>query len=160
MIRNYKESDWGQVKQIYDLSKPDEMKNIVDPDLIIPLDKDEKMLRYFKESIIWVYENENQITGFIGLKGNVISWLFVHPDNRRQGIARKLLTKLINEYTYPLKLNVAKSNRAAISLYLNMGFKVFEEFEGKMYGQKIPAVRMISNSSAEPAVSQDRYRAR
>jgi GNAT superfamily N-acetyltransferase len=158
MIRYYKESDWDQVRQIYDLSKPDEMKDIVDPDLIIPLDEDQKMLRYFIESKIWVYENKNHLTGFIGLKGNVISWLFVHPDNRRQGIAMKLLTKLINECNHPLKLNMVKSNRAAMSLYLDMGFSVSEEFEGEMYGRKIPAVRMIRDSGAEPCVSPDRYR--
>ena len=146
MIRNYKKSDWEQVRQIYDLSKPDEMKDIVGPDLIIPLDEDEKMLQYFIESKIWVYENNGHIIGFIGLKENVVSWLFVHPDKRRQGIARKLLTKLINECNHPLKLNMVKSNRAAMSLYLDLGFTVSEEFQGEMYGQKIPAVRLIRNS--------------
>lgn len=160
MIRNYIESDWEKVKQIYDLSKPDEMKGIVDPNEVVSLDKDEKMLQYFKESTIWVYEKEYQLAGFIGLKRNVISWLFVHPDNRRQGIARNLLTRLINECNHPLTLNIVKSNRAAMSLYLKMGFNVSAEFDGEMYGQKIQAVRMIRNISAEPVVSTDRYRAR
>jgi ribosomal protein S18 acetylase RimI-like enzyme len=150
LIRIYKESDWRQVSKIYDLSKPDEMNGLVNSDLITPLSKDDKMFRYFKESRIWVYENEHKIKGFIGLKEDVISWLFVHPKHRRRGIARKLLTKIIEECNDSLKLNVAKSNRAALSLYLNFGFDVYEEFEGRMYGEKIPAVRMKRNKNAEP----------
>lgn len=149
-IRNYIESDWGQVCEIYDLSKPDEMVGLVDSDLIIPLAKDDKMLRYFKESKIWVYENDNQIKGFIGLNRNVVSWLFVHPKYRRQGIAKKLLTKLTEECNDTLKLNVTKNNHAALSLYLSFGFNVYEELEGKMYGKNITAVRMKRNKNAEP----------
>ena len=155
IIRCYTESDWSQVREIYDLSKPDEIGDLVDSASIIPLAQDEQMYRYFIESSIWVYEMEQNISGFIGLKGNVISWLFVHPDYRRQGIARKLLIKLIEEHNVSLKLNLVKNNSAAMSLYLNLGFKVFEEFEGNMYGQKIPAVRMKLNKSTEPALKRD-----
>jgi GNAT superfamily N-acetyltransferase len=156
IIRKYNESDWIHIREIYDLSKPDEMNGIVEPDKIIPLAQDDKMLKYFYESKIWIYEKDHRLSGFIGLKGNVISWLFVHSDSRRRGIARKLLIKLIDESNDCLMLNVAKSNRAAISLYLDLGFKVFEEFEGKMYGHKIPAVRMKRNKNTEPFVSPDR----
>lgn len=156
IIRKYKESDWVHVRNIYDLSKPDEMNGIVESDKIIPLAQDEKMLQYFNESKIWVYEKDHQLSGFIGLKGNVISWLFEHPDSRRRGIARKLLVKLIDENNDCLMLNIVKSNHAAMSLYLNFGFKVFEEFEGRMYGHKIPGVRMKRNKSAEPVISADR----
>ena len=72
IIRNYNESDWEQVSKIYDLSKPDEMGGLVNSALITPLAQDDKMLRYFNESIIWVYEDEHKIFGFIGLKENVI----------------------------------------------------------------------------------------
>lgn len=150
-IRSYKESDWRQVSKIYDLSKPDEMNGLVKPELIVPLAEDDKMLSYFKESRIWVYESGQQIYGFIGLKGDVVSWLFVHPEYRRQGIARKLLTNIIEKSNKFLSLNVAKSNYAALSLYLSFGFEVYEEFEGKMFGQKIKAVRMRRNKNTEPA---------
>ncbi len=153
IIRNYnKSSDWEQVSKIYDLSKPDEMVGLVNSALIIPLAQDDKMLCYFNESIIWVYEDEHKIFGFIGLKENVISWLFVHPDFRRKGVARKLITKLTEEHNHALKLNIVKNNHAAMSLYLDLGFKAFEEFVGKMYGQAIPAVRMKLSKSAKPVI--------
>jgi hypothetical protein len=56
LIRKYTESDWRQVSELYDLSKPDEMNGIVISDLIVPLVKDDKMRRYFKESRILVYQ--------------------------------------------------------------------------------------------------------
>ncbi|MCG8306247.1 MAG: GNAT family N-acetyltransferase [Cytophagales bacterium] len=124
------------------------MDGIVESDQILPLAQDEKMLQYFNESRIWVYENDLQLSGFTGLKGDFISWLFVHPDFRRRGIARKLLLKLIGENNNCLMLSIVKSNHAAMSLYLDLGFRVFEEFEGRMYGYKIPAVRMKRNKGA------------
>ena len=103
MIRAYVDTDWEQVREIYDLSKPDELKNIVDADTITPLSKDDQMLPYFNESEIMVYEEEVNILGFIGRKGNVVSWLFVHPDHRRKGIGRRLLKDLIRTWKGPLR---------------------------------------------------------
>ena len=156
IIRKYKKSDWVHVCDIYDLSKPDEMNGIVGANQIIPLSRDEKMIQYFYESKVWVYEKDDHLLGFIGLKGDFISWLFVHPENRRRGIARQLLSKLIKENNNCLMLSIVKSNQAAMSLYLDSGFKVFEEFDGKMYGYNIPAIRMKRNKGAEPFVSPDR----
>ncbi len=142
MIREYRDADWSQVAAIYDLSKPDELKGIVAPDDIIPLAQDGGMLRYFFESQILVYEDQGIIQGFIGRKKEVVSWLFVHPDHRRKGIARCLLNKLLEIWPGPLKLNAAKSNQIAIALYASLGFEVVEEFEGSMYEKVIPVVRM------------------
>ncbi len=142
MIRVYKDSDWPQIVTIYDLSKPEEMKAIVDTGDIIPLVQDSHMLRYFFSSHIWVYEDEEKILGFAGRKKNIISWLFVHPNYRNKGIGRNLLNAVIKSWEGSLILNVTKDNTVAIALYSSAGFHIFEEFEGNMYGKKIPAVRM------------------
>ncbi len=142
MIRAYEENDWDQISAIYDLAKPDEMKGIIDPDAIIPLAQDNQMLRYFFDSEIMVYEKKGQILGFVGRKKDVVSWLFVHPNHRRKGVARSLLNKLIMTYRETLKLNLTKRNQSALTLYESLGFEQFDEFEGNMYGHPIPAVRM------------------
>jgi ribosomal protein S18 acetylase RimI-like enzyme len=142
MIRAYSESDWDQVSAIYDLAKPDEMEGIVDADAITPLAEDGRMLRYFFDSKIWVCEDNGCILGFIGQKGDLVSWLFVHPDHRRKGIAGRLLNELIRAHQGPLRLNLAKSNRPAMALYTSLGFEISEEFEGNMYGCAVPAVSM------------------
>lgn len=73
----------------------------------------------------------DQVTGYI------ISWMMydeihilnvaVHPDFRRKGIARKLLSDVI-EYFYPrgarsVILEVRMNNKAAQNLYESMGFR-------------------------------------
>ena len=142
MIRSYRKTDWGQVSAIYDLAKPDEMRGIVAAQAITPLAQDSQMLRYFSDSEVWVYEENGSVIGFIGRKKDVVSWLFVHPDHRRKGIARSLLNKLMESWKGPLELKVTRSNQVAMRLYVNLGFEVDEEFEGSMYGRRIPAVRM------------------
>ncbi|MCP4024576.1 MAG: GNAT family N-acetyltransferase [Desulfobacteraceae bacterium] len=142
MIRIYADSDWLEVKEIYDISKPDEMKGIVNPSQIKPLADDGKMLKDFFNSNIWVYEQDNKILGFIGRRDTVVSWLFVRPDHRREGIARQLMETLIASFKGDLILFLVKSNTAALKLYQGLGFQIQDEFEGNMYGQKIPAVKM------------------
>ncbi len=115
MIRAYKDNDWLQITTIYDLSKPVEMKGI---------------------------EDEEKILGFAGRKKDIISWLFVHPNYRSKGIGRNLLNAVIASWEGSFILNVTKDNTAAKALYSSAGFHIFEEFEGNMYGRKIPAVRM------------------
>ena len=142
MIRKYKKTDWDMIKEIYDLSKPDEMRGIVNADDITPLSQDDQMIQYFNDSKIRVYEKEGNILGFIGIKADVVSWLFIHPKYRKKGIAKSLLKDLIATTKGTLRLNLIKSNQIAKNLYLSLGFKVYEEFIGNMYGKPMPAVRM------------------
>ena len=142
MIRPYKNSDWNQVRTIYDLAKPDEMKGIAEADQITPLGQDGQMLRYFFESEIWVYEEDGEIFGYAGQKGEVISWLMVHPAHRRKGVGRQLMAYVLSTRDGLFRLNVTQLNQAAIALYEGLGFEVYEKFTGNMYGNPVPAQRM------------------
>jgi GNAT superfamily N-acetyltransferase len=143
VIRPYIDTDWNQVALVYDLAKPDEMKGLVDANDITPLAQDGEMLRYFFHSAIWVYEEDERVLGFVGRDKDIVSWLFVHPEHRRRGIARNLMHALIESRHDPLELNLVEANYAARTLYECLGFRVFDAFEGNMYGRQIPAVRMI-----------------
>lgn len=136
-IRPYIESDWDDVREIYDLSKPDEMRGAVDLSTIVPLSQDASMLALFRDSTILVADEAGQIVGFGGNKGNYVSWLFVHPAHRRKGVARILLKEIIGKLTGRITLNVTAENRAARQLYLDLGFAVAREFTGKFNGQDL-----------------------
>src|SRR6267142_5679840 len=109
-IRAYRETDWDSVREIYDLSKPDEMRGSVDLRAIRRLESDADMMALFRQSEILVMEDEGQVIGFGGNKGGYISWLFVHPQHRRRGVARALLGAILSRLAGAVSLNVAKSN--------------------------------------------------
>lgn len=141
-IRPYKKSDWESVKEIYNLSKPDEMIGSVNLKAMILLQNDPKMIQLFNESKIIVAEIKNKVVAFAGNKGNYISWLFVHRDYRRKKIAHTLLDKILKELKGSIKLNVAQKNIFAIRLYESFEFNVIRKFNGNFNGYKSKAITL------------------
>jgi ribosomal protein S18 acetylase RimI-like enzyme len=137
------DTDWEAVREIYDLSKPDEMRGAVDLRAIIPFEDDPNALRLFEQSDIIVMEVGGQVVAFAGNRNNYISWLFVHPDHRRRGIARKLITEILESLSGTIKLNVATNNPAARSLYESLGFTVEREFIGNFNGYESHAMTLL-----------------
>ena len=141
-LRRFEKEDWEEIKTIYNLSKPDEMRGSVDLRALIPIEKDKKGIALFNESQIVVVEENKTILGFGGHKENYISWLFVHPAQRRRGVANMILDHILNELNGTIKLNVGKHNKAAKSLYEKAGFKIEREFTGNFNGYKSEAMTM------------------
>ena len=61
-------------------------------------------------------EKSGQVIAFACKRNNYISWPFVHPDHRRKGIARKLLTEILEGLEGTITLNVAANNPGEITL--------------------------------------------
>lgn len=140
MIRPYTDADWESIAGIYNLSKPDELRDSVDPRAFLPIERDTRSMRLFRESRIVVVEENEAILGFGGNTGNYISWLFVHPHHRRKGVARFILEHVLAGLDGIVKLNVFKNNHAARSLYTQFGFTVEREFVGNLNGYKTNAM--------------------
>ena len=136
-IRPFEDADWPRVREIYDLSKPDEFGTSAAASAVIPLDDDAPMLKLFRESTILVAESRGEVIGFGGNRGNYISWLFVHPDHRRKGVARGLLSRILARLQGPVTLNVLRENDAARQLYDRLGFKVAREIDGEFNGHPV-----------------------
>ncbi len=147
-LRRYEKEDWNKIKNIYDLSKPDEMRGSIDLRALIPIEKDEKGLILFKESQILVVEENNTILGFGGHKGNYISWLFIHPNHRRRGTAKMILNHILSKQSGSIRLNVGKYNEAAKSLYFKFGFQVEREFTGSFNGYKSKALTLCLHKTS------------
>lgn len=141
-IRSYGLSDWETVREIYDLSKPDEMSGSVDLRAILPLGEDPAHLALFDESTILVIEDAGRVVGFGGYRGNYISWLYVHPAHRRKGVARMLVQEMRERLSGTITLNVGRNNSAARRLYETFGFIVDREFTGKFNGHDVRVMRM------------------
>ena len=57
------------------------------------------------QSEVYVYENNNKIQGFIGVKDDYIEGIFVADEMQSHGIGKKLLDYIKNKKT-KLQLNV------------------------------------------------------
>lgn len=130
------------MREIYDLSKPDEMRGVVPRASILPLNAHPEMLRLFHESEIFVAEEEQKILGFAGFRGSSISWLFVHPAHRRNGIASSLVEVILTKLERQASLNVAKSNIGARQFYARLGFVTEHEFKGQFNGHSCEVLRL------------------
>ena len=84
-----------------------------------------------KLSLWLVALEDGKVVGYVGSQ-TVLGWtdmmnIAVHPDYRRQGIAEKLVSKLVEELKVAqgenLTLEVRASNTPAISLYEKLDFQ-------------------------------------
>ena len=142
-IRPYASADWEAVCEIYDLSKPDEMRGGVDVGAIVPLQQDPSGRALFRDSAIVVADDGERVIGFAGHKDNYISWLFVHPAHRRQGVARALLNEIMGHLEGAVTLNVGPWNLPARRLYDAFGFATAREFIGTFNGHEVEVLTLV-----------------
>ena len=83
---------------------------------------------------VYVYENDCQIEGFIGLNDEYMEGIFVRAEMQSQGIGKKLLDYIKAE-KIRLQLNVYQKNVRAMSFYQREGFTIqserMDEFTGE-----------------------------
>lgn len=86
--------------------------------------------KYVKEAIqeaeVYVYEDNKEIKGFIGINKGHIEGIFVEEKYRNQGIGKELIAYCKNKYN-KLTLEVYKKNTKAINFYEREQFKPIKE---------------------------------
>ena len=141
-IRPFSDHDFPTILDIYAKSKLDELRFEKMKFDLLHLENDEIRLAEFKESDIYVYEDEGVI-GYGALFGSEIRALFVCPSARGKGVGKSLLEFLLLKVTGTVNLYVAKTNIPAKQLYKNYGFQVTDEFETKYNGMPVFANKMV-----------------
>ena len=68
-------------------------------------------------------DDDGQVVGFIGVVGEKIEMLFIHPDWRGQGIGGRLLTHVVMQLGAML-VDVNEQNAQAVGFYQHFGFEV------------------------------------
>ena len=134
--------------EIYNMSKPEELLGAVYPCLIVPLESDREMQALFRGSQIVVAEDSNRVAGFGGNRGSFITWLFVHPEFRRRGVATTLVRSMLARLQQPVTLNVMVGNLAARTLYARLGFQTEREFEGNFQGNPCSVAKLRYETAA------------
>ena len=75
------------------------------------------------QATVYVYEDKQEIQGFIGLSNEDIEGIFVSAEMQSQGIG-KILLNYVKGKRNKLILNVYQKNTRAISFYQREGFEI------------------------------------
>ena len=75
------------------------------------------------QATVYVYEDKQEIQGFIGLSNEYIEGIFVSAEIQSQGIV-KILLNYVKGKRNKLILNVYQKNTRAISFYQREGFEI------------------------------------
>lgn len=75
------------------------------------------------QATVYVYEDKQEIQGFIGLSYEYIEGIFVSAEMQSQGIG-KILLNYVKGKRNKLILNVYQKNTRAISFYQREGFEI------------------------------------
>ena len=84
---------------------------------------------------VYVYENDCQIEGFIGLNDEYVEGIFVSGEMQSQGIGKNLLN-YAKDKRNKLLLNVYQKNARAISFYKREGFEIQHSGLDEATGEK------------------------
>ena len=83
---------------------------------------------------IYVFEEQGQIKGFVGLDGEYIAGIFVREKEQSLGIGKQLLD-FVKSLKGQLKLNVYQKNERAIKFYTREQFDIQDEQTDEATGE-------------------------
>jgi ribosomal protein S18 acetylase RimI-like enzyme len=142
IIRPYQDDDWPAACQIHDLARPVELAGSCDPRAFVPLADDPEDLAEFNSANKSVAMLVERVAGFVGVEGDQVGWLYVHPDLTGQGIGRQLLRHAISTIEGNASVHVLEGNSTALSLYDSEGFRFTEKFKGRNNGYPCVVIRL------------------
>jgi putative acetyltransferase len=97
--------------------------------------------QYFDQLDLFCVSNNQHIQGFIGLDGQLVQMLFIHPRARGLGLGKALLKFAIAHYSINM-VDVNEQNEQAVGFYKHLGFQIIERFEQDATGKPYPILSM------------------
>ncbi len=83
---------------------------------------------YFQHVSLFVFKDNEDIKGFLGVSEDKIEMLFIDDKFRGQGVGKILLNFAINELNIR-KVDVNEQNIQALAFYEHFGFKKYDRSE-------------------------------
>lgn len=95
----------------------------------------------FSQVNLTVVKEDDRILGFLGVAGDNLEMLFLHPSARGKGIGKILLSHAIDHLNIT-KVDVNEQNEAAAGFYEHAGFKTVSRSELDGTGKPYPILHM------------------
>ena len=90
---------------------------------------------------IYLDRDNKTIIGFLGVSGEKIEMLFIHPDKRGQGIGSLLNEFAVNQL-HTNKVDVNEQNEQALGFYKKLGYGVVGRTGVDSLGKPFPILQM------------------
>ena len=94
----------------------------------------EKVKSVLPNAEIYVFEEEGEIQGFMGMDAEYIAGLFVAEGHRRQGIGHQLISAVKRKRR--LSLHVYEKNTGAVAFYQAEGFHIVNSMTENETGER------------------------
>jgi putative acetyltransferase len=88
-----------------------------------------------------VRTTSGEVAGFVGVEGEKIEMLFIHPRWRGMGIGERLTRYAIDEL-FAAEVDVNEQNEQALGFYLHLGFEVVGRSKLDGTGRPYPILHM------------------
>ena len=116
----------------------------------------ESDILYFKPLILNEYlkavhlecirSTDGAIMGFMGVHGDGLEMLFIHPDARGQGLGSFFVQHAIHELGVT-RVDVNEQNPQAVGFYQHMGFQIISRSETDGLGKPYPILHLEKRSN-------------
>lgn len=120
MVRRMKPSDVEEVSAIW-------LEENINVHSFIPESYWRKNCAMVKQQLleteVYLYENQKEIVGFVGINMGYVQGIFVKENMRSRGIGRMLMKTCKSKY-FKIYLNVYCQNEEAVKFYMKEGFKI------------------------------------
>ncbi|MDH6109765.1 GNAT superfamily N-acetyltransferase [Kitasatospora sp. MAP12-15] len=91
-----------------------------------------------KESRTWVAVRDAEILGYAAVEGDLLGYLYLRPDTRRQGVGTLLLEEVKQHSPGGVSLHVFQQNTEARAFYEHHGFTVLDTNDGDRNMENLP----------------------
>lgn len=134
-LRPYQAKDWPRLCAIHDSARMDELRASGLTDAFLTLEQAAENEGLFECSVT-VAEDGDRVLGFVAVKYDELSWLYVDPAVYRRGVGRALVRHAIASSKGTMSVEVLVGNEPALRLYLAEGFKILKRVDGRMTGNE------------------------
>ena len=142
-IRPYQARDWEGVCRAHDAARLLEVETFIPDNVTLPMEKAVDIDGNFFEGDVFVAVGESdEVLGFIAVRGDELTWMYVHPDHHREGVASALVEHVRTSLGPNGFVLCAKENAYGFTFYQKVGFEPVAFFPGNERGYPCTCVRM------------------